>query len=76
MSNSTTVSKSIDEELNYKLMIMMSKMNETSNTDCKINQSSEIYLPPPQSLSKVLLNNTDSKNKLNLCSNFEPHYWR
>jgi hypothetical protein len=64
MSNSTTVSKSIDEELNYKVMLMMSKMNETSNTD------------QPQTLSKTLLNNTDSSNKLNLCSNFEPHYWR
>ena len=64
MSNSTTVSKSIDEELNYKVMLMMSKMNETSKTD------------QPQTLSKTLLNNTDSSNKLNLCSNFEPHYWR
>lgn len=78
-----------DEELNYKMMIMMSKINET-NSEQQEQQQDNLYKSPQftsQSLKTILNNSntnlaqtTSNQQETNIktiaCSNFEPHYWR
>ena len=78
-----------DEELNYKMMIMMSKINET-NSEQQEEQQDNLYKSPQftsQSLKTILNNSntnlaqtTSNQQETNIktiaCSNFEPHYWR
>ena len=66
----------IDDNLNYKMMLMMSKMNEGAVGTLSPGGRAQSNSTPPPQAAQFCAGSSGQPNPCASCPSFESHYWR